>query len=50
MTNDCKLGEKQNPQLEGVTADSFHMENVQEVLLQPNTGKGIAGSEGKHSS
>lgn len=33
MTHDCKLGGKQNLQLEGVTADSFLMENVQEVLL-----------------
>lgn len=46
MTHDCKLGEKQNPQLEGVTADSFLMEYMQEVLLQLNTGKEIARSEG----
>lgn len=39
ITNDYQLGEKQNPQLKGVIADSLPVENVQEVLLQPNTGK-----------
>lgn len=39
ITNDYKVGETPNPQLKGVRADSLHTENVQEVLLQPNTGK-----------